>query len=88
MVTSKKEHDMNVLGMFSTKTEEPKTTVKIDQIGSRYTIQIGDQRLYILNEKSLIWNLKHMGMKRPCIDEAFEFLNTGGYVEFELEDVA
>jgi hypothetical protein len=70
------------------KTLPAKTTVKIRAVGSRFTVDMGDERLHVLNENSLTYNLKRMGVQPDHIISAFDSLCNEGYAEFELEYVA
>lgn len=74
------------MGLFSKAI--PKAIVKIQQIGARYVIDVGDSRIHVINENSLRWNLKHFGIKPDAVADAFDVLNLGGVLQFELEDVA
>lgn len=63
-------------------------TLVITQANRWFVIELGDQRLHLLNEKALRWNLKHVfKFDKFAITSIMAYLAQQSRVEINLDQV-
>lgn len=63
--------------------------IRITQVGLYYVVDIGDNRIHMLNAKSLTWFLKHqVGFKKPFINAVLETFKHKAVVEIDMDKLA
>ena len=54
--------------------------MRITQVNNQYVIEFGDNKLHILNRKSLVWNLKRWGGTPKKIKYVMDVLDQDGVI--------
>ena len=63
--------------------------MKITQTNNRYVIELGDNKIHVLNRKALIWNLKNtFGIQGEQGKQVMRDLDLNGQIEINLNKAA